>query len=110
MTDNRRLIAIVIVLVFIVGGGIVFLTGNRGTAPTEDISDSSVVTSTSVAPVETEAAVVPDTEVVEEEPKLEETAEEVMVPTPKAGLVSTDPAVVNLASGEIQLVEFFAFW
>jgi hypothetical protein len=31
-------------------------------------------------------------------------------PTPRAGLVATDPSTVNLASGEIQLVEFFAFW
>jgi hypothetical protein len=31
-------------------------------------------------------------------------------PPVKTGLESTNPEVVNLASGEIQLVEFFAFW
>jgi hypothetical protein len=31
-------------------------------------------------------------------------------PTPRGGLESTNPEIVNLASGEIQLVEFFAFW
>lgn len=31
-------------------------------------------------------------------------------PTPRVGLVATDPSTVNLASGDIQLVEFFAFW
>jgi hypothetical protein len=31
-------------------------------------------------------------------------------PTPRAGLESTDPSTVALASGETQLVEFFAFW
>jgi hypothetical protein len=29
---------------------------------------------------------------------------------PKTGLEATDPATVDLASGDIQLVEFFAFW
>ncbi|HWQ84310.1 MAG TPA: hypothetical protein VN363_07075 [Anaerolineales bacterium] len=28
----------------------------------------------------------------------------------KAGLEATDPTTVQLASGEVQLVEFFAFW
>ena len=32
------------------------------------------------------------------------------VPTARAGLESTDPATVNLASGQLQLVEVFAFW
>lgn len=31
-------------------------------------------------------------------------------PTPRAGLEATDPEKVMLASGDIQLVEFFAFW
>lgn len=31
-------------------------------------------------------------------------------PTPRAGLEATDPETVVLASGDIQLVEFFAFW
>ena len=32
------------------------------------------------------------------------------VPTARTGLESTDPGTVNLASGEIQLIEAFAFW
>ncbi|MGD8633869.1 MAG: hypothetical protein PVF85_09890 [Anaerolineales bacterium] len=31
-------------------------------------------------------------------------------PTPKQGLVATDPTTVDLASGGPKLVEFFAFW
>lgn len=31
-------------------------------------------------------------------------------PPLKTELVATDPSTVNLASGELQLVEFFAFW
>jgi len=31
-------------------------------------------------------------------------------PTPRAGLEASDPAEFALASGDLQLVEFFAFW
>lgn len=31
-------------------------------------------------------------------------------PTARPGLHATDPGTVQLASGELQLVEFFAFW
>lgn len=44
----------------------------------------------------------------EPEPESDQVSE--VVPTPKAGLVATDPTTVNLASGEPKLVEFFAFW
>jgi hypothetical protein len=33
-----------------------------------------------------------------------------ILPTPRSELESTDPASVNLASGNIQLIELFAFW
>jgi hypothetical protein len=41
------------------------------------------------------------------------TVAQVSIPTPvvvKSALEATDPATVQLASGEPQLVEFFAFW
>lgn len=31
-------------------------------------------------------------------------------PTPRPDLHATDPSTVSLASGQVQLVEFFAFW
>lgn len=31
-------------------------------------------------------------------------------PPIKTGLVATNPSTVNLASGDLQLIEFFAFW
>jgi hypothetical protein len=31
-------------------------------------------------------------------------------PTPRPDLRATDPTTVSLASGQVQLVEFFAFW
>jgi hypothetical protein len=36
--------------------------------------------------------------------------EEAPKSTPKVEYEATDPATVNLASGQLQLVEFFAFW
>lgn len=40
----------------------------------------------------------------------DEEAQEAVRPTPKQGLVATDPTTVDLASGGPKLVEFFAFW
>jgi len=61
-----------------------------------------------------ESAVTTDTQmnaVEENEPEpIEATEESTEKPTPRSGLVATDPSTVTLASGEIQLVEFFAFW
>ncbi len=61
-----------------------------------------------------ESVVTTDTQmktVEENEPgPIEATEESTEKPTPRAGLVATDPSTVSLASGEIQLVEFFAFW
>ena len=35
---------------------------------------------------------------------------EVVKPTPRPDLHASDPSTVSLASGQLQLVEFFAFW
>jgi predicted small secreted protein len=61
-----------------------------------------------------ESAVVTETQVTttgetESEP-IQSAEASVEKPTPRVGLVATDPSTVSLASGEIQLVEFFAFW
>ena len=43
--------------------------------------------------------------------RIEEPAPEEAAPPPvREGLEATDPASVQLASGKVQLVEFFAFW
>ena len=46
------------------------------------------------------------------EPVLEEAGEErpAFKPSTRTGLEATNPAALNLASGEVQFVEFFAFW
>ena len=56
---------------------------------------------------------VPATEVVqvgEGTPSGESESTAPPVPTARTGLESTDPGTVNLVSGEIQLIEAFAFW
>jgi len=35
---------------------------------------------------------------------------QVVKPTPRHDLHASDPSTVSLASGQLQLVEFFAFW
>ena len=60
----------------------------------------------SVAPTATEATVESN---VAEEPN-ETLPEEMAVPAPRTDLYATDPAAVSLASGDVQLVEMFAFW
>jgi len=61
-----------------------------------------------------EGAQAGDVEVSEGEaaptPMPPESADADVKPTPRANLSSTDPSTVSLASGRLQLVEFFAFW
>ncbi|MCI0521052.1 MAG: hypothetical protein L0Z70_12465 [Chloroflexi bacterium] len=40
----------------------------------------------------------------------EDTVPPEVIATPRPGMEATDPATVNLASGEVQFIEFFAFW
>ena len=52
-------------------------------------------------------------EMVDQEIESQETdpaQAEALRPTPRAALDATDPSTVSLGSGEIQLVEFFAYW
>ena len=89
---------------------VAFLALNRPASEGEPISTEApsaqvlkateIIMPTQTSPVQEEAAEATAAEVTEESP----------VPTARVGLQATDPGLVNLASGEIQLVEFFAFW
>ncbi len=46
----------------------------------------------------------------QEESEVAATSPEEEAPPPKTQLEATPPDSVNLASGEVQLIEFFAFW
>ncbi|MBS1250778.1 MAG: hypothetical protein MAG431_02374 [Chloroflexi bacterium] len=108
--------------------GLSACTGKTGPslpeATTENQVDSSAskeeeIKEPTPVPQQTETATtaVEETEAVSEEAptpsqtELSETeVEEKPVPTVRPELMATDPETVNLASGDIQLVEFFAFW
>lgn len=79
-------------------------------APTEVVEEAPASSGIEVeAPTEAEPTTAPAAVVAEatESP----TEEPLPVATSRGdSLIATDPATVNLASGEPQLVEFFAFW
>ena len=109
MRANQRLVVVVMVTILVVGVISVFiLKGGNGneevlTAKITEISPNEIIETE-----DPEAGLIPTKEDIQEPTGV--VVEESLLPTPRSGLESTDPSVVNLASGEIQLVEFFAFW
>ena len=106
MRENNKILIVLIVAVLLVGIAVVFITtaGNR--------DSQRAVTQPSV--VEEVVVVEPELTTTEVQQAIDPTQSEgvdvQIVPTPRTGLESTDPATVSLASGEIQLIEAFAFW
>jgi len=106
MKGNNKILIVIIVAVLLVGiaGTFVVFTRSKGS--------EQVVTN----PAAVEEALVTDSEKLTIEvqeaadPTQSEVVDEQIIPTPRSGLESTNPATVNLTSGEIQLVEVFAFW
>jgi len=72
----------------------------------KEATDTQVVTATETSEAALEVTATTEDDL--SEPTEEKTVEE--KPTARVGLQGTDPETVSLASGEIQLVEFFAFW
>jgi hypothetical protein len=70
-------------------------------APTEPIAPSTEVPTTEPTESPTEAP----TDLPEPAP-----TELIFVPSTRTALEATNPATVSLASGQLQLVEFFAYW
>jgi hypothetical protein len=111
-SNNRGVIAVIIIAALVLALiGFVLLV-NSGEEPVAESGqfESAAATVTSAATVEgSPSAAVPTEEVITEEVSPTVTMEQVE-PTARVGLQATDPGLVNLASGDIQLVEFFAFW
>jgi hypothetical protein len=113
--EKRKLIIWVVIGVFLVGG-IGYIVWPK-TAPdsvgegTETTEQPAATEQVVIEPSPTRGDVGSDG-VTETQPPTSEAvvATEIPKPTPRQGLVSTDPQTVNLASGDIQLVELFAFW
>ena len=106
MKEKNKIVSILIIALLLVGIAIVFVITGKS-EKSELITDSA----TQVEEVVIAETEVPATEIQEAaESTVEVVVEEQVPPAPKAGLESTDPATVNLASGQLQLVEVFAFW
>ena len=113
--EKRKLIIWVVIGVFLIGG-LGYIAWPKG-----DSSTMEEVIENTQQPVNTEPVVAEPSPtsgdigtdgVTETQPSSSEAdvATEIPNPTPRQDMVSTDPKTVNLASGEIQLVELFAFW
>ena len=103
--NKNKLISAFVVGVILIGMTGCSLWTKGGTDTGGDMID---VVPTEVSEVPTEA--IEDVEEPTEAALSEEVATEVVKPTPRGELVATDPGTVNLASGNYQLVEIFAFW
>ena len=111
MKDNRRILILIVgvLLIFVIAA--IFVIGNR--APDGEDATSGLVTEvSSVEKLDSESSETSEVSTSEATPETAEATQEVevVVPTVRAELESTDPASVNLTSGSIQLVEVFAFW
>ncbi len=105
MKDKRIVIVGVVIAVLIAGVSIVVL-GERNIAGGSDIlSVPEVITEGEVT-----SDVIQETAVDVARPATVTVQSEQVVPTPRTGLEATDPGSVNLLSGNVQLVEAFAFW
>lgn len=87
--------------------------------PTEPVvpTDAPAEPAAEAVPTETSGAEPTQTEAMAEDPPAAPTAAPVVKEEPPAvtcevasALHATDPSSVQLASGKVQLVEFFAFW
>lgn len=106
MRDKNKIISVLLIALLLIGIAVVFVVTGRSER-TEQITDQSA----QVEEIVNADTNVPTTEIQEAaEPTQETVVEEQTPPTPRVGLESTDPATVNLASGQLQLVEVFAFW
>lgn len=107
MKQNRYLVLILVGIVLV--AGVVFLV-NRPQAQQESepilATDEEIqATETLTSPTQTSEIAQNPTVTVQEN-----TPTTTIPPTPRTEMEGTDPTTVNLASGDVQLVEIFAFW
>lgn len=117
MYKRKKLLGLIIVGALLVTGAVyLFWPGGTGKPEVLDyagdvIEDSGInkgsidLAKASEAPSEETQTQTPTTDVAEQ---TKSTA--AAQPTPRTDLEGTDPDTVNLASGNFQLVELFAFW
>ena len=110
MKDNRITIAIVLAVLVIFGITAFVVLGDNQADPKE-FTNTDVMEEVAKDSVQPEATKEVEIEVVDQSSETSApVVEDVILPTVRAGLESTNPAAVTLASGDLQLIEFFAFW
>lgn len=111
MRNNRKILILIGVLVFAIVLSAVFVVSRRDPV----VKEQTVQATTEVSSVEdftgekTETTEVSSVVATSETPEADQNAD-AAVPTARAGLESTNPDEVKLASGDLQLIELFAFW
>jgi hypothetical protein len=111
MNDQRNIMFFILAVVVIVGFAelLIIGIGSRRSAAVVEPGKKEIAADREILSQKTpESTDSEDGEEVKATSPVEEN--EIIAPTPREGLVSSDPGSVHLASGEIQLVEFFAFW
>lgn len=105
MRQNNKFITGIIIAILVLGGAVAFIFIGRNESH-EQVSSQPEAAETAVIVTD-----IPAVEAQEDtEPTQEVVIDQQVPPTPRVGLQSTDPETVNLASGEYQLIEAFAFW
>ncbi len=105
MKEKNKILIVLVTVFFLVGiVMVVIVEGNKdsGRAVNQPEGIEEITAN------DTEISAIDDQQAAD--PTLTVVVEEQIIPTPRSGLESTDPATVSLASGEIQLIEVFAFW
>jgi hypothetical protein len=110
MSDKQKVFILIAAALFVIAVVIVLVIG-RGETSTSEVAviPTTEMSMQSATPEKTVVAV-EETDGDQPETITDEMASEVEVPPAKTELSGTDPATVNLASGDIQLIEVFAFW
>ena len=110
MKDNRITIALVLAVLVIFGITAFVVLGDNQADPKE-FTNTDVMEEVAKDSVQPEATKEVEIEVVDQSSETSApVVEDVILPTVRASLESTNPAAVTLASGDLQLIEFFAFW
>jgi hypothetical protein len=114
MKNRKNFTVGIVLLIVAVGSGIVFLGSGRDTVPETALSSqkTEVGVETKSISQDVENTAEENQGVVSTDTEGEEISlpTQNIVPTQRVGLQETDPGSVNLSSGDIQLIEFFAFW
>ena len=105
---NKKIILIIVAGIVLIAGAVYIGLPDQKDAPEviEDTAEATEMVDLQEMPTSTSSVV---ESVTEEEPSAI-AQDQKPNPTPRAEMVGTDPGRVNLASGDIQLVEIFAFW